>query len=127
MGLKVGNKIPRFEIKTNLAICSKVKIMWVKSLWCFIFIQKTIPLDAPRRKPASSRTAMRNSPSLGAEVIGISADSEQSHRSFASKYDLPFILLADTQKKVRRMFKVENSLLRTSPEGKPMLWMAKER
>ncbi|TFG73900.1 MAG: peroxiredoxin, partial [Flavobacteriales bacterium] len=48
---------------------------------------------------------------LGAEVIGISADSEKSHRNFASKYDLPFILLADTQKKVKRLFKVENSLM----------------
>src|SRR6266436_1895457 len=31
----------------------------------------------------------------GAEVIGISSDSEASHRQFASKYKLPFILLSD--------------------------------
>jgi thioredoxin-dependent peroxiredoxin len=31
----------------------------------------------------------------GAEVIGISTDSTQSHQQFASKYNLPFILLSD--------------------------------
>lgn len=30
-------------------------------------------------------------------VIGISKDSVESHRKFAQKYNLPFILLADTQ------------------------------
>ena len=30
----------------------------------------------------------------------MSIDSEQSHRSFAEKYDLPFTLLADTDKKI---------------------------
>ena len=30
-------------------------------------------------------------------VIGISKDSEKSHQNFSSKYDLPFILLSDTE------------------------------
>ena len=30
-------------------------------------------------------------------VIGISKDSTESHRKFAEKYNLPFILLADTE------------------------------
>lgn len=37
---------------------------------------------------------------LGIEVFGISTDSETSHREFAEKYDLPFTLLADPEKKV---------------------------
>jgi len=46
----------------------------------------------------------------GAIVVGISSDSERSHRRFADKYDLPFFLLADPNKKVRKSFKVENNL-----------------
>ena len=34
---------------------------------------------------------------LDAVVIGISKDSAASHLKFAQKYDLPFILLADTE------------------------------
>lgn len=46
----------------------------------------------------------------GAEVIGISSDSPQSHQQFASKYQLPFILLSDSQGKVRKLFDVPNVL-----------------
>jgi peroxiredoxin Q/BCP len=34
------------------------------------------------------------------EVIGVSADSESSHRRFIEKYDLPFRLLSDGEKRV---------------------------
>lgn len=34
---------------------------------------------------------------LGAVVIGISKDSAASHKKFAEKYSLPFILLSDTE------------------------------
>ncbi len=33
-------------------------------------------------------------------VIGVSADTEKSHKSFADKYSLPFPLIADTSKKI---------------------------
>ncbi|MGN0628589.1 MAG: thioredoxin-dependent thiol peroxidase [Oscillospiraceae bacterium] len=37
---------------------------------------------------------------LDAVVIGISKDSAESHRKFAEKYGLPFILLSDPEHKV---------------------------
>jgi peroxiredoxin Q/BCP len=36
----------------------------------------------------------------GFAVIGISMDTEKSHKSFADKYNLPFPLVADTSKKI---------------------------
>ncbi|MEI8204285.1 MAG: thioredoxin-dependent thiol peroxidase [Bacteroidota bacterium] len=36
----------------------------------------------------------------GYVVLGISADNEKSHQSFAEKFDLPFPLLVDTEKKI---------------------------
>jgi peroxiredoxin Q/BCP len=43
---------------------------------------------------------------LDAEVMGISSDSVESHRSFASKHDLPFTLLSDEGGKVRKLYGV---------------------
>jgi peroxiredoxin Q/BCP len=43
---------------------------------------------------------------LGAEVVGISADSVQSHGKFAGKYDLNFPLLADPGNTVSRAYGV---------------------
>lgn len=40
----------------------------------------------------------------GAEVIGISGDSRDSHQKFAAKYNLPFILLSDQGDKVRKQY-----------------------
>jgi peroxiredoxin Q/BCP len=37
-------------------------------------------------------------------VIGISADTPQAHGKFVSKYNLPFILLSDTDKVVIKAF-----------------------
>jgi len=41
-----------------------------------------------------------------AVVIGISRDSAESHRKFAEKYSLPFILLADTELKAIQAYGV---------------------
>ena len=43
---------------------------------------------------------MLNFKKRGYEVVGVSADSEVKHQKFIAKYDLPFTLLADTDKRV---------------------------
>jgi thioredoxin-dependent peroxiredoxin len=48
--------------------------------------------------------------SLGAEVLGISGQSVQSHVAFASHYGLPFILLSDVGNRVRELYGVPSSM-----------------
>ena len=45
----------------------------------------------------------------GAEVIGISSDSEESHQRFATRHHLPFILLSDRGGKVRKRYGVPST------------------
>jgi peroxiredoxin Q/BCP len=40
----------------------------------------------------------------GYEVIGVSADSQKSHQGFIAKHNLPFNLIADTDKKLSALF-----------------------
>lgn len=42
----------------------------------------------------------------GYAVIGVSVDSEKSHMKFAKKYNLPFPLLADTEKEIVKAYDV---------------------
>ena len=42
----------------------------------------------------------------GYEVIGVSVDSEKSHQKFIEKNNLPFTLIADTEKKLVEQFGV---------------------
>jgi peroxiredoxin Q/BCP len=46
----------------------------------------------------------------GAEVIGVSSDSVASHRRFAQRHDLPFLLLSDRAGAVRKLYGVEQTL-----------------
>lgn len=45
---------------------------------------------------------------LGAQVVGVSADSPASHRRFAEKYQLAFPLLSDREKQIISAFGVLN-------------------
>jgi thioredoxin-dependent peroxiredoxin len=45
----------------------------------------------------------------GAEVIGISSDSEESHNKFAKQHHLPFILLSDKGGQVRKRYGVSST------------------
>lgn len=42
----------------------------------------------------------------GIEVIGVSVDDEKSHQKFITKHNLPFTLLADTDKKIVEAYDV---------------------
>jgi peroxiredoxin Q/BCP len=47
----------------------------------------------------------------GASVVGISGDSVESHRGFASHHGLPFLLLSDQGDQVRKQFGVPRAAL----------------
>jgi peroxiredoxin Q/BCP len=40
----------------------------------------------------------------GYEVIGVSPDSEKSHQNFIAKHNLPFNLIADTEKEILKAY-----------------------
>jgi peroxiredoxin Q/BCP len=54
----------------------------------------------------SFRDANREMQKRGIVVLGVSADSVESHQKFANKYGLPYPLLADTDTTVSQMFGV---------------------
>src|SRR5438105_4650063 len=46
----------------------------------------------------------------GAEVIGVSSDTADSHQGFASRYQLPFVLLSDAGGAVRKQYGIRSTL-----------------
>lgn len=58
------------------------------------------------RQAAAFTSAYEEYKKLGIEVIGISKDSEASHAKFVQKYELPFILLSDTELKAIKDYDV---------------------
>jgi len=62
------------------------------------------------REACNFRDSYEELASLGAEVLGVSGQSVESHKSFASHYGLPFILLSDEDNKVRKLYGVPSSM-----------------
>ncbi|HKE88970.1 MAG TPA: peroxiredoxin [Gemmatimonadales bacterium] len=46
----------------------------------------------------------------GAEVVGVSSDSVDSHERFAEHHELPFVLISDTGGVIRRLYGVKAKL-----------------
>lgn len=63
-----------------------------------------------KRQACAFRDSYRDFADAGAEVIGVSSDSDDSHRSFAAHHELPFRLLADGDGSLRKAFGVPKTL-----------------
>ena len=46
----------------------------------------------------------------GALVVGVSQDSDESHRSFAERHRLPFLLVSDRDKKLQKAYGVPKTM-----------------
>jgi peroxiredoxin Q/BCP len=56
------------------------------------------------RQLCSVRDRWEDYAATGAEVVGVSTNSVESHKSFAEHHELPLRLLADTERKVADMY-----------------------
>jgi peroxiredoxin Q/BCP len=96
--LKEGMKAPEFEGIDQDGRTIKLSDFSGKKVVLYFY-----PKDNTPGCTAEACNLRDNHQSLlkkGFAVIGISMDSEKSHKGFASKYSLPFPLIADTSKKI---------------------------
>jgi peroxiredoxin Q/BCP len=105
-GVKVGDRAPDFTLPTQkTGEYFHLYDMIGKSAIVLYFYPKD---DTPgcTAEACSFRDSYEAFQEAGAEVIGISSDSEKSHQRFANKYNLPFILLSDLGGVVRKFYGV---------------------
>ncbi|MDI9257635.1 peroxiredoxin [Flavobacterium sedimenticola] len=113
MGLQVGDTLPHFIAVDSHGNPFDSKHYDGKALVIYFY-----PKDDTRVctvQACSFRDQYEDFKALGAEVIGVSSDSAKSHQKFASKYRLPFLLLSDSDKKLRKLFGVPNDLFGLLP------------
>ena len=96
--LKEGDKVPNFE-----KIADKNKIKGKKLILYFYPKDNTSGCTA---EACNLRDNYNDLLSKGFEIIGVSPDDEKSHEKFKTKHELPFELIADTEKTVLNDFGV---------------------
>ncbi|MEO8606130.1 MAG: peroxiredoxin [bacterium] len=108
-GLAVGDTAPDFTLNDQSGKPVSLKDFHGGKNVVLYFYPKD---DTPgcTKESCSFRDQYTAFTDVGAEVLGVSSDSEKSHKAFAEKYKLPFPLLADTGGSVRKAFKVPKSL-----------------
>jgi len=114
MALQVGDKIPKFTAKDNKGNdFDSDSIIGKKPVVIYFYPKDNTP--GCTAQACSFRDQYEDFKDLGAEVIGISSDSVASHVEFIQKYKLPFILLSDSDKKLRSLFGVKTNLFGLLP------------
>lgn len=110
MPLRVGDKVPDFKsIDSNGVAFDSSNYIGQQPLVIYFYPKDDTP--GCTTQACSFRDNYQDFKDLGAEVIGISSDSVRSHIKFKSKFDLPFILLSDNDKMLRKLFGVARDYL----------------
>lgn len=109
MKVNVGDKAPDFTLPSQLGDDVTLSEYFGKKNVVLYFYPKD---ESPgcTREACAFRDSYELFTDLGAEVIGVSADSVESHKAFAEHHNLPFTLLSDVDNSVRKLYGATSSL-----------------
>jgi thioredoxin-dependent peroxiredoxin len=96
--LKEGDKAPDFAVNDGEGNLVRSKDLRGKKFVMYFYPKDDTP--GCTKEACSFRDSFAKFKRRGIEVFGVSLDSEKSHQKFAAKYNLPFRLLADTERKL---------------------------
>lgn len=112
--LEIGSKIPKFTLKNQIGVdIHTANFIGKKNLVIYFYPKDDTP--GCTKEACAFQDKYEEFAEMGAEVIGISADSVASHKNFAEKYNLSFTLLSDIDNQVRKKFGVPSDIFGLIP------------
>lgn len=96
--LSVGEVAPEFSLPDQNGVVRTLKEFSGK--WLLIYFYPKDNTPGCTTEACEIRDAWGEFKKTGAEVVGISTDSVESHKNFGEKHSLPFTLLSDAGKKM---------------------------
>lgn len=107
--IKVGDEAPDFSLVSQTGETVKLgDILANKEVVLYFYPKDSTP--GCTAEAHAFRDGYEAFKEMGAEVIGVSSDSVDSHRDFATKCGLPFSILSDEGGKLRKLYGVPSSL-----------------
>lgn len=109
-----GSKVPAFELKNQYGeLFTLDSVIGKKNLVIYFYPKDDTP--GCTKEACSFRDQFAVFADADAMIIGISAQSVESHLAFAEKHRLNYLLLSDTDNKVRNLFGVPSNLFGLIP------------
>lgn len=103
MAIKVGDTAPDFSLRDqNGKNVSLADFRGQKSVVLYFYPKDDTP--GCTVESCAFRDQYEVFKTAGAEVIGVSGDSTDSHQKFAAKHNLPFTLLSDQGDQIRKQY-----------------------
>jgi peroxiredoxin Q/BCP len=106
--VELGSPAPGFRLRTSRGEYVSLEDFHGKKNVVVYFYPKDFTKGCTT-EACEFRDSYEEFKNLGAEVIGISNDNQQSHGAFASEHKLPFILLSDPDGSVRKSYGVKKT------------------
>ncbi len=96
--LKEGDLAPAFTAKNQNGESVSLSDFAGKKVILYFYPKDNTP--GCTAEACDFRDNYQSLTSKGFEVIGVSTDDEKSHKKFEAKFELPFTLIADTEKEI---------------------------
>lgn len=94
--LSIGDKAPAFKLADQQGV--EHSLSEARGKWVLIYFYPKDDTPGCTKEACALRDNFPAFSKLDAVVYGVSVDSVKSHGKFVEKYQLPFLLLADTEK-----------------------------
>ena len=107
-GVKVGERAPDFTLPD--ADGKPVRLADFRGRPVVLYFYPKDDTPGCTKEACTFRDEYQDFRDAGADVLGVSSDSSESHRRFASRHRLPFTLLADRSARVRSLYGVPATL-----------------
>jgi len=107
--VELGGPAPGFRLQTSASEYVSLEDFRGKKNVVIYFYPKDFTKGCTA-EACEFRDSYEEFKNLGAEVIGISGDDQESHRDFAEEHKLHYILLSDPDGSVRKSYGVKKTL-----------------
>jgi len=107
--VQVGEHAPAFTLHAQDGAAVNLEDLLGKR-WIVLYFYPKDDTPGCTTEACSFRDSYEAFKDVGAEVIGVSSDSADSHQRFAARYHLPFLLLSDEKGAVRKLYGVPTTM-----------------